>query len=408
MPPPSDPTRQRSPYLEYFQRDGHVADLPSATRKLLGIRAYQAMWSGYRWLKHEFQSRSGPQPPFRLALWRQGFFAESAAVYDFPRNDPGEYLSDFQQIHLGGWINEWDGLFNHKLGLRAFLLAQGLPQPHTAAFIYEGRILAEPFERGGRYVSDEEIEEHLRGEGEGAAWVVKPEDGSQGRGLFLLEYVEGAFRRHRGREVAPIDLRAFLASLEPARNGGQAGATLIERRLPQGQFWRELFPGSANTLRLLTLWTPGDPSPFIARAVQRVGSADTVPTDNWSGGGLSAPIDLATGRLGPGRTHPLKGAKRTITVGDPRSAPVERHPDTGALIAGAVLPCWNRITEVVLRAGASLPFNRMVGWDVLVSAENEPVILEANGHSDVNLLQVHGGLLADDRVRRFFEHYGAV
>jgi len=62
----------------------------------------------------------------------------------------------------------------------------------------------------------------------------------------------------------------------------------------------------------------------------------------------------------------------------------------------------------VLRAAGSLPFNRIGGWDVLVDASATPIILEANGNSDVNLLQVHGGLLADPRIRRFYQAFGVV
>jgi hypothetical protein len=43
-----------------------------------------------------------------------------------------------------------------------------------------------------------------------------------------------------------------------------------------------------------------------------------------------------------------------------------------------------------------------------VDSEGVPVILEANGNSDVNLLQVHGGLLAEPRIRRFYESYGVL
>jgi hypothetical protein len=149
-----------------------------------------------------------------------------------------------------------------------------------------------------------------------------------------------------------------------------------------------------------TLWTPGTPAPFIARAVQRIGTVDTVPTDNWSGGGISAPVDLATGTLGEGRMHPLKAPPER------RAQRFTRHPDSGAVIAGAVLPGWERVREVVLRAAASVPFNRMAGWEVLVDATGEPVILEANGNSDVNLLQVHGGLLAEPRIRQFYHAVG--
>jgi hypothetical protein len=82
------------------------------------------------------------------------------------------------------------------------------------------------------------------------------------------------------------------------------------------------------------------------------------------------------------------------------------HPESGAQISGAVVPGWDRIQETVLRAAASLPFNRMAGWDVLVTSGGEPVIIEGNGNSDIDLFQVHGGLLADSRIRKFHEALG--
>jgi len=35
-------------------------------------------------------------------------------------------------------------------------------------------------------------------------------------------------------------------------------------------------------------------------------------------------------------------------------------------------------------------------------------VIEGNAFSDTDLLQTHEPLLADDRVRRFFEHHGVV
>ena len=387
------------PYFDYFRWDGKVEQLPSTLRKLLGTRGYQTLQAVFRWMKHERKAHADVPLPRKLDMWRRGFFAESATIYDFPRNNPDLYLSDYQHFHMGHLINGWEGLYDHKLGLRSLLLAKGFRQAETVAYIYEGRILADPFSGAARYVSPEEIIEALRSEGEGACWILKPEDGLRGEGLFMLEYRDGQFWIQRGRDVEAFNLEAFLNSLEQ-RKPGSAGAMLIERRLEQGEFWRGLFPDSANTLRLLTLWTPGEPAPFVARAVQRIGTADTVPTDNWSGGGISAPVELATGRLGEGRMHPLKGTRAEQRFTE--------HPDTGAVIAGAELPGWQQVTDVVLRAAASVPFNRMAGWDVLVDAEGVPVILEANGNSDVNLLQVHGGLLAEPRVRRFYEAFGVL
>ncbi len=374
--------------------DGRVYEQPSVLRVLLGGETYSALRAGAKWLKHELPGNPPMPLGRRLRVWRRGFFAESAVLYDLPRNDPRHYLSDFQYHRTIGRINEWDGLYNHKMALRAFLLARGFRQAPTVAYLLEGRIFAEPFTERARYVSPGDCLALLQVEG--ARYVVKPEAGRHGEGLFLVECREGRLLRRRGQETQPFDLLAFLAEVA----AGPPQATLIERWVEQGAFWDRLFPETANTLRVLTLWHPDDLTPFIARAVQRVGTADTVPTDNWSGGGISVPVDLATGRLGAGRLHPLKSGRP--------DHPVTHHPDTGTPIEGAMIPEWSRVADVVLRAAGGLPFNRIGGWDVLVDRDGEPVVVEANANSDVNLLQVHGGLLADPRVRRFYQAFGIV
>jgi hypothetical protein len=389
------------PYFDYFRWDGKVDQLPSTLRKLLGAKGYQALQARVRWLKHERKTRTGLPLGRKVEMWRQGFFAESATIYNFPANDPRLYLTDYQHFAMGQRVNGWEGLFDHKLSLRALLLAKGLRQPETVGYIYEGRILADPFSGQARYVESGELIELLRREGEGASWIAKPEDGLRGEGLFMLHYERGEFWVQRGRDVQRFELDKFLEGLRH-RKPGSAGAMLIERRLQQGPFWQTLFPDSANTLRVQTLWIPGEAEPFVARAVQRIGTVDTVPTDNWSGGGISAPVQLETGQLGAGRMHPLKAPPER------RTQWFTHHPDTGAQIADAVLPQWDQVKEVVLRAAASLPFNRMAGWDVLVDAEGVPVILEANGNSDVNLLQVHRGLLAEPRIRHFYRTVGVL
>ncbi|MBA3346029.1 MAG: hypothetical protein H0T44_12180 [Gemmatimonadales bacterium] len=373
--------------------DGRVYEEPSMLRLFLGGKGYSTLRAGWKWLKHERRAHVPVPLRQKFEMWRRGFFAESAVLYDLPRNNPRDYVNDFQYHRMIGRVNEWDGLYNQKLALRAFLLAMGFRQAPTVAYLLEGRIFAEPFTERARYITPAECLELLRVEG--ARYVVKPEDGRRGEGLFLLECRNGQLLRRRGRETQPLDLGAFLQQAA----AGPPRATLIERWVEQGLFWERLFPESANTLRVLTLWHPDDLTPFIARAVQRIGTVDTVPTDNWSGGGISVPVDLATGRLGVGRLHPLKSGRQ-----DQR---VTHHPDTGTPIEGAVIPGWSRVADAVLRAAGGLPFNRMGGWDVLVDRDGEPVIVEGNANSDVNLLQVHGGLLADSAASRFYRAFGA-
>jgi hypothetical protein len=331
----------------------------------------------------------------KLDLWRRGFFAESETIYNLGRNNPDDYISDFQHLVHCSRINAWGGFYDHKMVLRSYLMAIGHRQANTVALILDRQILLHPYDGKACYVSAEELVDVLRRNGGEAKYIVKPEDGLCGEDIFLLTHRDGQFWRQRGRAVEPLDVAGFVSQAKTSRRKGQPSATLIEERLQQGAFWARLFPESANTMRLLTLWHPSEKKPFVARAVQRVGTADTVPTDNWSGGGISVPIDPATGRLGLGRMHPVKGHRKEQVF--------ETHPDTDAQLAGAVIPGWDRITATVLQAAGRLPFNRIGGWDVLVDASDTPIILEANGNSDVNLLQVHRGLLDEPRIRRFYE-----
>jgi hypothetical protein len=384
--------RGRTHGLPYFPWTGRVAEAPSVVRRLLGPRLYRSLKTGYGWLKHEKNGHVDLALSEKLNAWRRGFFAESAMLYDLARNDPRDYLSDYTRAARCREINPHNEFFNHKLVLRSFLLAMGFRQAETVALLYEGRILSNPFRGDARQMEPGALEEQLASSGRN--YIVKPEDGACGRGLFLVEQQGGELVRRRGRETVPFDLPALLR--ETGIDQPRPRMTFIEEQLEQASFWERLFAESANSIRVLTLWTPGEPAPFIARAVQRIGTPDTVPTDNWSAGAISAPIDLESGTLGAGRVNPMKKGRGMADR-------VTQHPITGAQVAGAVLPHWYRVRDTVLRAAASLPFNRIAGWDVLVTSEDVPVIIEANGDTDINLLQVHGGLLADPRIRQFYE-----
>jgi Sugar-transfer associated ATP-grasp len=355
--------------------------------KAVAPRLYQTVRSVY-WMWRDREERDAPFPLARkLAMWRHGFRAESAWIYDFQYNDMRDYLDDRTQMYRCRLINPGNEFFEHKVMQRSLLLAMGFHQVETVAMLADGRIMMHPFSEERRYVSPAELEEWLIDDG--SRFVVKPEHGWCGRNIFLLEARDGTLMRRRGALAVPFR----LSEIDP-------NFSFIERWIEQGAFWRELFAQSANTIRVQTMWTPGDEAPFIARAVQRMGTTDTVPTDNWAGGGICAPIDLASGRVGLGRMHPIKGTRSQHSF--------TRHPDSGAQIEGAVLPHWDEVKETALQAASSLPVNRYVGWDIYVDATGMPIIGEANGFPAVDLLQVHGGLLADPAIRRFYEKTGTI
>ena len=125
---------------------------------------------------------------------------------------------------------------------------------------------------------------------------------------------------------------------------------------------------------------------------------DNSPTlDNWSRGGLSAEVNRDTGRLS-------SGARWSSSAGDVRW--YETHPDTGARIEGVKVPYWPAVRETIVGMVRDFPFLPRTGWDVVVTGDNEFVVLEINAHPGIKTLQVHRSQLRDPRVRRFYEHYG--
>lgn len=347
------------------------------------------LWSAARAVYHLARGDEVKAPfPVRhkLTWWPRGFRADTAAVYDLGQHDWRDYVSDYTRVYRCVTINAARGFFDQKLMLRGFLLAKGFPQAETLALVNGSHVLLDPLTDSPRPVSTHELERHLLDDG--GRFVVKPEGRGRGTGVFLVTARNGFLVRQRGRDVTPFR----LADCQ--------GPTLVERMIEQGAFWRTLSPVSANTIRVVTMWTWGDPAPFIGCAVQRIGTAETTPTDNWSGGGICARVDVATGRMGIGRMHPLKGGRARTEYA--------AHPDTGAQIHGAVIPHWDTVRETVLRAATSLPTNPYIGWDVFVDEEGRAIIGEGSANTDVNLLQVHGGLLADPAVRRFYESCGVL
>lgn len=322
----------------------------------------------------------------KLSAWPRGFRAETAMLYDLARNDWRDYVSDYQRVHRCKNINPLPELFGNKLFLKTFLEIRRIAQAETIAVAAEGAIELHPLGANARYLSAIEFEQWLVNDG--GQFILKPLAGTRGDHVYLLRQEAGKMVRQRGHTVQPFNASALR------------GVSLVERLIPQGTFWSALSPASANTIRVITMWTPGDAAPFVGFAVQRMGTASTAPADNWSGGGICAPIDLPTGRMGRGRMHPLKG--------DRPETEFSHHPDSGVQIEGAIIPYWDRVCETALAAAHSLPSNRYVGWDILVNTDGVPVIIEGNSNTDVNLLQVHGGLLRNPAVRRFYEQCGII
>ena len=90
---------------------------------------------------------------------------------------------------------------------------------------------------------------------------------------------------------------------------------------------------------------------FIPIAVYRIGTKQSSPADNWTQGGISALIDIETGRIRKGVIYPRNGKKVFL----------EKHPETGARIEGQLIPNWNKIKEKILNASNKHKYIKYIG-----------------------------------------------
>jgi hypothetical protein len=125
-------------------------------------------------------------------------------------------------------------------------------------------------------------------------------------------------------------------------------------------------PWSLNTARCWMV-KDDDGDWFMYDAVLRMGRGKT-SIDNIAGGGLVAPIDTPSGRLGD-------SIEATIDRG---VSPT--HPVTGVRFSGETLPMWDRARELCRLAAARFPYH-LVAVDVGFGVDT-PVIMELGATPD--------------------------
>ncbi len=331
--------------------------------------------------------KTQPSLPLRKKLWayRHGYVSSSIPLYGLNADNREKYLSQWQNERareINGEtaiIHENKHLFYHVLWPR---FSESLPTLY--GYLEDGRLLDTPFSPD-TYDGLLDCVDHV------GTVILKPVDGVLGDDVHVVERTGGGYRL----DGEPTRAARIEQLAEPS-----AGTDyIVTEYVEQADYAAEIFPRSANTIRIMTMVDPDTREPFVGALDHRFGTDDSAPVDNTAQGGLSAGVDLETGRL-------------TAAIAAPEDERLDRyhaHPDTGVAIEGVEVPGWPRIHDRILRMAAYLgSITPHIGWDVLVTDDDGSiVILEANSYPDVPL-QTHEPLLADERVRRFYEYYDVI
>jgi hypothetical protein len=216
----------------------------------------------------------------------------------------------------------------------------------------------------------------------GERLILKPIFGHGGNGICILEQDDYGIIVHTPSSDLPLSDFQLECSV------------VVQQFIKQDPRIAAIWPSSVNTIRVVTLLQPsGDVLNVTASMRFGVGKAYV---DNWSAGGVSIGVDLKTGKL------------RKVAY-DKRGNQYLRHPSSQVLFEGFQIPEWQRVLELAHRVQRGLPFCRMLGLDICLDEQGDPILIEINPTPDLlPMEQANGPLLTDKQILSAFAEYNLI
>jgi hypothetical protein len=212
----------------------------------------------------------------------------------------------------------------------------------------------------------------------------------RGKGaLGAAAYSFGADGQYHARTGEALTRDALMARLieESAQRD-----LLVTRRLRSHPEIADLAVESLITFRVFTCIDAAG-QPVVTHAMLRTLSK---LEPSWgTEEEFAVAVELDTGRLGR-------------MCGDANMAPDawwERHPKTGAAVAGRMVESWPAIAGLAVRAHRVFNGRMIIGWDLALTPEG-PVVIEGNSDPDTHFLQrVHRQMIGRSRMEPLLRHH---
>ena len=337
------------------------------------LRLFVLYWRRIVFAPNHF--KVGPLTKLRANLGG-GFLADQWALYSLDGKKKKEYLSEFDW-YRSRYINEpFDQMLNNKV-VATEVLRQYVRVPEVYLVKTRAGIVDAGHCTGDGTVAVETLRQRREA-------FMKPFGKGKGNGVHRLRYDGQDFWVDQQKKSAEDMKRMFE----------KEGEWYLSETITQHAYAAGLYGKTCNTIRMITLRDPDSGKIKLFFAVQRVGTAKTIPVDNASQGGLVCKIDLETGRL----SH--AGSLHTTQI-------YEEHPDSGIRFDQVVIPDWEQTKAEIVGLAESLPFLHFVAWDVVKMEDGTNCVIEANTSSGVNIIQLWGGQRHGE-LGNFYRKHGVI
>ncbi len=198
-------------------------------------------------------------------------------------------------------------------------------------------------------------------------FVLKPAHGSQGDGIIVIvDRRKGRYRTSGGRLLDWDELEHHLTNTLSGQFslGGLPDKVMVEYRVRFDPVFEEVSFQGVPDLRLIVY------RGFPVMSMVRLPTRQSDGKANLHQGAVGSGIEIATGR-----TLPAVGAGNVV---------VDEHPDTGAAIAGRIIPHWKQILLMAARCH-ELTGLGYLGADIVLDANRGPLLLELNARPGLNV-----------------------
>lgn len=320
--------------------------------------------------------------PTRVLYFFRGFSANEYIWYDLKHHDYRDYISEYERVLSRNINGEYKLILDDKL-LFEEMFGKYVKVPEIMAWVKDGLI----YGLHGNDIDNSNVVSAIRSRKDA---VVKWEVGYEGKGTYIVHTLEDGTFDINGKRCGEDEL------VEVCKKNQSA---IICEYMHQSAFEDGLFDGSTNTLRIVCAKKKGEREARIIRAVQRIGTRESMPVDNVSAGALAAHIDLETGELSSAmqaKSHDQNAILKTYDC----------HPDTGRQIRGLCIPGWDSIKRQITQLTNRFPYLNFVAWDVLLTEEGM-CLIEGNASAGLMMFQVSKGVRNDD-IGDIYRSYGII
>lgn len=203
------------------------------------------------------------------------------------------------------------------------------------------------------------------------SFVVKPAKGSGGKGILVIVGRDGdGFVKPSGEVIGEEDLHRHASNTLSGlfSLGGNPDVAMIEEMVQFADVFDGFTYQGVPDLRIIVY------KGYPVMSMARLSTANSGGKANLHQGAVGAGIDIGTGKA-------LKAIQHGL--------PIEKHPDTGKVLAELAIPQWTTCLELASKCYDVTNLGYL-GADIVLDINKGPLILELNARPGLAIQVANG------------------